>query len=202
MMYCAVENSTGASGYFNVKVAGHANMPNCFWLMECNVSKVVIPLSGSPKSPTQLKKLVGEADLRTKLSLTRWTADWTNATFLYEQAGSSQGALDALTKGARALKDKSPDEAIQLYVVACDLLEEDENVQMTFDLYRAAVGVYVKLEKYTDAATFPLRWAVAADKSMLESWVCTFIFLKKNSKICAARVGLLTLGVLEIEILL
>ncbi|GFP94704.1 gamma-soluble nsf attachment protein [Phtheirospermum japonicum] len=36
---------------------------------------------------------------------------------------------------------------------------------MTFDLYRAATSIYVKLEKYIDAATFLLRWALAADKS-------------------------------------
>ncbi|GMP87243.1 hypothetical protein CsSME_00039688 [Camellia sinensis var. sinensis] len=35
---------------------------------------------------------------------------------------------------------------------------------MAFDLYRAATSVYVKLEKYADAATFLLRWGLAADK--------------------------------------
>lgn len=177
------------------------------------------------------EKLVAKADKMTKLSLTRWNADWRNATVLYEQAanayrlarnyekakdafekaskgqemlaspwdaakhmesaaaaakevgnwnevadfyrraselyiecGRSQPASDALGKGARALEDALPDEAIRLYTDACTVLEEDGKEQMAFDLYRAATSVYIKLEKYTDAATFLLRLALAADK--------------------------------------
>ncbi|GLT65551.1 hypothetical protein SLA2020_379790 [Shorea laevis] len=51
------------------------------------------------------EKLISKADKLTKLSLTRWSADWKSATQLYEQAG-----------------------------------------------------------RYTDAATFLLRWGLAADK--------------------------------------
>ncbi|KAI3455874.1 hypothetical protein Pfo_012537 [Paulownia fortunei] len=176
-------------------------------------------------------KLIAKADKLTKLSLTRWNADWKNATALYEQAaiayrlarkyekakdafekaskgqemlsspwdaakhmesaaalakevgnwnevsdfyiraselyiecGRSQPASDALAKGARALEDASPDQAIRLYTDACTVLEDDGKEQMAFDLYRAATNVYVKLEKYTDAATLLSRWALAADK--------------------------------------
>ncbi|KAJ0975782.1 hypothetical protein J5N97_017747 [Dioscorea zingiberensis] len=170
------------------------------------------------------EKLITKADKLTKLSFTRWTADWKAATVLYEQAaiayrlrkdnekakeafekfdmpwdaakhmesaaalakeigrwnevsdlyrkaselyiecGRSQPASDALAKGARALEDVAPDEAVKLYNGACEILEDDGKEQMTFDLYRDAMGVYVKLEKYTDAASFLLRWALAADK--------------------------------------
>ncbi|KAG2689571.1 hypothetical protein I3843_09G144300 [Carya illinoinensis] len=182
-------------------------------------------------SASDPEKLITKADKLTKLSLTRWSADWRTATQLYEQAasafrigkdpekaktayekaskgqemlsshwdaakhmesaaylakelgnwnevadfyrraselyivcGRSQPASDALAKGARVLEDAVPDEAIQLYTDACSILEEDGKEQMTFDLYRAATSVYVKLEKYTDAAAFLLRWGVAADK--------------------------------------
>ncbi|PIN17746.1 Protein required for fusion of vesicles in vesicular transport, gamma-SNAP [Handroanthus impetiginosus] len=175
-------------------------------------------------------KLIAKADKLTKLSLTRWNADWKNATVLYEQAanayrlarkyekakdafekaskgqemlsspwdaakhmesaaasakevgnwnevsdfyrraselyiecGRSQPASDALAKGARALEDALPDEAIRLYTDACAVLEDDGKEQMAFDLYRAATSVYIKLEKYEDAATFLLRLALAAD---------------------------------------
>jgi len=177
------------------------------------------------------EKLISKADKLTKLSLTRWSADWKSATQLYEQAangfrlakdyekakvafekaskgqemiaspwdaakhmesaaglakelsnfievadfyrraselyivcGRPQPASDALAKGARALEDAAPDEAIQLYTEACSILEEDGKEQMAFDLYRAVTSVYIKLEKYTDAATFLLRWGLAADK--------------------------------------
>ncbi|XP_071920911.1 gamma-soluble NSF attachment protein [Coffea arabica] len=176
-------------------------------------------------------KLIAKADKLTKLSLTRWSADWKSATVLYEQAanafrlskkhekakeafekaskgqemlsspwdaakhmesaatvakelgnwrevadfyrraselyiecGRSQPASDALAKGARALEDALPEDAVKLYIDACETLEEDGKEQMAFDLYRAAASVYLKLEKYTDAATVLLRWALAADK--------------------------------------
>ncbi|KAK7814148.1 gamma-soluble NSF attachment protein-like [Quercus suber] len=159
-------------------------------------------------------KLMAKADKLTKLSLTRWSADWKSATQLYEQAaigyrvaknhekakiafekaskgqemlsspwdaakhmesaaalakelgnwtevadfykraselymvcGRPQPASDALAKGARALEDAVPDEAIQLYTDACSILEEDDKEQMAFDLYRAATCIYIKLEK-------------------------------------------------------
>ncbi|KAK6267497.1 hypothetical protein QUC31_011657 [Theobroma cacao] len=165
-------------------------------------------------STSDPSKLISKADKLTKLSLTRWSADWKSATVLYEQAANgfrvarnyekaklafekaSQGqemlsspwdaakhmesaaalakelrnwaevidfyrkaselymqcdrpqpASDALAKGARALEDALPDDAIQLYTDACVILEDDGKEQMAFDLYRAATSVYVKLEK-------------------------------------------------------
>ncbi|KAL0908796.1 hypothetical protein M5K25_023305 [Dendrobium thyrsiflorum] len=176
------------------------------------------------------EKLMSKAEKLTKLSFTRWSADWKTATALFEQAaigyrmrkdnekakeafekaskgqemisspwdaakhmesagalakdlnrwsevsdhyrraselymecGRSQPASDALAKGARALEDVQPDEAIRLYNDACGILEEDGKEQMAFDLYRAATNIYIKLEKYIDAATSLLRWGVAAD---------------------------------------
>lgn len=176
-------------------------------------------------------KLMSKADKLTKLTLTRWTADWRGATELYEQAatgfrasknyekakvafekasqgqqmlsspwdaakhmesaaalakdlrnwnevadfyrkaselyiecGRAQPASEALGKAARALEETKPEDAIQLYADACDILEEDGREQMAFDLYRACANLYIKLEKFTDAATFLLRLGVAADK--------------------------------------
>ncbi|WCJ24420.1 gamma-soluble NSF attachment protein [Euphorbia peplus] len=193
-------------------------------------------MSSSSSDP---EKMIAKADKLTKLSLTRWTADWTTATRLYEQAanafritkkydkakeafqmaskghemqsspwdaakhmesaaslakelanwnevadlyrraselyiecGRSQPASDALGKAARALEDTMPDAAVQLYIDACAILEEDGREQMAFDLYRAATSVYIKLEKYTDAATLFLRLGVAADKSNATNSQC------------------------------
>ncbi|GKV11238.1 hypothetical protein SLEP1_g22508 [Rubroshorea leprosula] len=94
------------------------------------------------------------------------------ASELYMQCGRSQPASDALAKGARALEDAVPDDAIQLYTDACEILEEDGKEQMAFDLYRAVTSVYIKLEKYTDAATFLLRWGLAADKCNASNSQC------------------------------
>lgn len=182
-------------------------------------------------SSSDPSKLIVKADKLTKLSLTRWSADWKSATGLYEQAaisfraaknyekakeafekaskgqemlsspwdaakhmesaasmaknlsnwrevtdfyrraselyiecGRPQPASDALAKAAQAVEEATPEEAVKLYIDACEILEEDGKEQMAFDLYRAAASIYVKLEKYTDAATILLRWALAADK--------------------------------------
>uniref|UniRef100_A0A6M2F044 Gamma-soluble NSF attachment protein n=1 Tax=Populus davidiana TaxID=266767 RepID=A0A6M2F044_9ROSI len=176
-------------------------------------------------------KLITKADKLTKLSLTRWSADWRNATLLYEEAaslfrvakknekakeafekaskgqemlsspwdaakhmesaaalakelgnwnevtdfyrraselymecGRPQPASDALAKAARALEDAMPEAAVQMYNDASAILEEDGKEQMAFDLYRAATSVYVKLEKYSDAAASLLQLGLAADK--------------------------------------
>lgn len=86
------------------------------------------------------------------------------ASELYRECGRPQPASDALAKGASALEDKAPEEAIKMYDEACSVLEEDGKEQMAFDLYRAAAALYVKLEKYADAAAFFLRLGAAADK--------------------------------------
>lgn len=190
-------------------------------------------------SSTDPEKLMAKADKMTKLSFTRWNADWRNAAILYEQAGiafrlakdyekaksafekaskgqemlsspwdaarhmesaasmaKEQGSLnevadfyrraselyiecgrpqpasDALGKGARVLEESLPEEAARLYIDACDILEEDGKEQMAFDLYRAAATVYIKLEKYEDAATVLLRWGLAADKCNARNSQC------------------------------
>ncbi|KAJ1386143.1 Tetratricopeptide-like helical domain superfamily [Sesbania bispinosa] len=86
------------------------------------------------------------------------------ASELYIECGRSQPASDALAKGARALEDSMHEEAIQLYTDACTILEEDGGEQMAFDIYRAITSVYIKHEKFTDAASFLLRLGLAADK--------------------------------------
>ncbi|KAB2079346.1 hypothetical protein ERO13_A06G202400v2 [Gossypium hirsutum] len=190
-------------------------------------------------SSSDPNKLISKADKLTRLSLTRWSADWKSATLLYEQAANGfrvskdyekaklafekaskgqemlaspwdaakhmesaaalakelrnwtevidfyrraselymqcdrpQPASDSLAKAARALEDALPDDAVQLYTDACVILEDDGKEQMAFDLYRAAASIYVKLEKFTDAATFLLRLGLAADKCNARNSQC------------------------------
>ncbi|KAF5811255.1 putative NSF attachment protein [Helianthus annuus] len=136
------------------------------------------------------------AALAVELGIWSEVADfYRRASELYNECGRSQPASDALAKGARALEDAKPEDAIAMYTDACSLLEEDGKENMAFDLYRAITNVYIKLEKYgsfsltntlhyeaffldfvfhtkccyfasryTDAASFLLRWAVAANK--------------------------------------
>lgn len=46
-----------------------------------------------------------------------------------------------------ALEDHVPEEAIQLYIEACTILEDDGKEQMAFDLYRDVTSAYIKLQK-------------------------------------------------------
>ncbi|MBA0695141.1 hypothetical protein Goari_005373, partial [Gossypium aridum] len=94
------------------------------------------------------------------------------ASELYMQCDRPQPASDSLAKAARALEDALPDDAVQLYTDACVILEDDGKEQMAFDLYRAAASIYVKLEKFTDAATFLLRLGLAADKCNARNSQC------------------------------
>ncbi|GAU48785.1 hypothetical protein TSUD_406280 [Trifolium subterraneum] len=111
------------------------------------------------------KHMESAAALAKELSNWREVADfYQKASELYMECGRPQPASDALAKGARALEDTMPEEAIQLYTDAITILEDDEKEQMAFDLYRAVTSVYIKLEKYTDAASSLLRLGLAADK--------------------------------------
>lgn len=46
------------------------------------------------------------------------------------------------------LEDVKPDDAIQLYIDACEILEEDGKDHMAFHLYRACANVYIKYDDY------------------------------------------------------
>ncbi|XLR19016.1 hypothetical protein S83_046928, partial [Arachis hypogaea] len=87
-----------------------------------------------------------------------------SASELYIECGRPQPASDAVAKGARALEETMPEEAIQLYTDVITILEEDGGGQMAFDLYRSATAVYIKLEKYLDAAPLQLKFGLAASK--------------------------------------
>ncbi|TXG48230.1 hypothetical protein EZV62_027524 [Acer yangbiense] len=112
-------------------------------------------------------------------ALAKELGNWTEVTDFYKKAselyiecGRSQPAADALAKAARALEEVAPEDAVKLYIDACVILEEDGKEQMAFDLYRPATTVYIKLEKYADAATLLLRWGLAADSCKATNSQC------------------------------
>ncbi|KAH7424752.1 hypothetical protein KP509_11G022300 [Ceratopteris richardii] len=87
------------------------------------------------------------------------------ASDLYNECGMPQPSADALAKGARALEEANPDEALRLYMDSCGMLEEEGKEHMAFETYRAAMSLYLKRNRQLDAATVLLRWGLAADKS-------------------------------------
>ncbi|KAG0557897.1 hypothetical protein M758_11G161100 [Ceratodon purpureus] len=86
------------------------------------------------------------------------------ASELFLECGKAQPSADVLGRGARAVEDESPEVAIRMYLDACAMLEEDGREQMAFDTYRAVVNLYIKLNRFKDAAALLVRWGQAADK--------------------------------------
>lgn len=87
------------------------------------------------------------------------------ASNLYAECGMPQPSADALARGARALEEANPDEALKLYLDSCEILEDEGKEQMAFETYRAAMSLYLKRNRLLDAANMLLRWGLAADKS-------------------------------------
>lgn len=87
------------------------------------------------------------------------------ASDMFVECGMPQPGADSLVKGARALEDANPEEALRLYMDSCGILEEEGKEQMAFETYRAAMSLYLKRERLLDAASVLLRWGLAADKS-------------------------------------
>ncbi|GBG89196.1 hypothetical protein CBR_g48904 [Chara braunii] len=105
----------------------------------------------------------------------RWevaTASYKRACELYLEAGRPQPGADALFKGARAIEDHLPDEALRMYTEAISISEEEGREQSAGDVFRAAVTLYLKLERFTDAATMLLRQGLAFDKSKVKQSQC------------------------------
>ncbi|CAM6090974.1 unnamed protein product [Calypogeia fissa] len=105
--------------------------------------------------------------------------DWAEVKDLYKRAselymycGKPQPAADALVKGARAIEDKDSDAAVKMYIDSCSMLEEDGREQMAFDTYRAATNLFIKLQRYSDAASMLLRWGQSADKCKAIQSLC------------------------------
>ncbi|XP_042379934.1 gamma-soluble NSF attachment protein-like [Zingiber officinale] len=121
-----------------------AKIHNLYFLIKtdsCNPYKLYRPWDAA-------KHMESAASLAKELSRRNEVFDfYRKASELFRDCGRSQPASDALGKGASALEDTNPDEAVRLYIDACEILEEDGKEQMAFDLYRAVTSTYVKLER-------------------------------------------------------
>ncbi|XP_073312229.1 gamma-soluble NSF attachment protein isoform X2 [Primulina huaijiensis] len=141
---------------------------------------------GSAMATSDPDKLISKADKLTKLSLTRWSADWKTATGLYEQAANAyrlkkkyEEAKDAFEKASKGQEMlSSPWDAAKHMESAAALAKQVGKWNEVADFYRHASELFIecgrsqpasdalaKGARYTDAATILLKWALAADKS-------------------------------------
>ncbi|EFJ08366.1 hypothetical protein SELMODRAFT_118760 [Selaginella moellendorffii] len=119
------------------------------------------------------KHMESAGALAKELGLWNEVADFfRRASELYIESGKPQPAAEALSRGGRALEDGLPDEAVKMYLEAVGIFEEEQREQMAFDTYRSATSLYIKLQRYTDAATMLLRWGQSADKCKATSTQC------------------------------
>ncbi|KAJ6887308.1 gamma-soluble NSF attachment protein-like [Populus alba x Populus x berolinensis] len=98
------------------------------------------------------EKLIAKADKLTKLSLTRWSADWRNATLLYEEAANlfrvakknekAKEAFEKASKGQEMLS--SPWDAAKDMESAAALAKELGNWNEVSDFYRRASELYME----------------------------------------------------------
>ncbi|KAF3945621.1 hypothetical protein CMV_028022, partial [Castanea mollissima] len=96
-------------------------------------------------------KLMAKADKLTKLSLTRWSADWKSATQLYEQAAigyrvaknheKAKIAFEKASKGQEMLS--SPWDAAKHMESAAALAKEVGNWTEVADFYKRASELYI-----------------------------------------------------------
>ena len=97
------------------------------------------------------EKLMAKADKMTKLSFTRWNADWRNAAVLYEQAAigfrlaknyeKAKLAFEKASKGQEMLS--SPWDAAKHMESAAAMAKEAESWNEVADFYRRASELYI-----------------------------------------------------------
>ena len=81
----------------------------------------------------------------------------------YCTAGRSQTGAEALSRCAKLIDEKDGDAAAQLYLRACEMLEDEDKHVYVADHYRAAGSVYMRMEKYSEAAEVMMRFGAACD---------------------------------------
>jgi len=98
------------------------------------------------------------------------TQDWTlvvdylkQASLAYREAGRTQSAAEALSKGARFLEERDPQAAAELLAEAVVEVESDGRLSQAGDLFRQAIGLYIRTQKYPEAVGMLLRFAAACD---------------------------------------
>ena len=94
------------------------------------------------------------------------------ASVLYIEASRAQTAADALVHGGKAVEAKDAGLAVELYLEACALYEEEGKEPFAMDTYRAAASAMAKMERWHDCVTVLLRHAGACDATGSYNSLC------------------------------
>lgn len=91
---------------------------------------------------------------------------------MYIEEGRPQNAAQAVSRGATALSETSPDAATLLHSKAIQWIEESEKDNMFPEIYRQALLHAVKSKRWEDAVKIELRYAVSSYSSRGYSTMC------------------------------
>ncbi|KAJ8758812.1 hypothetical protein K2173_000533 [Erythroxylum novogranatense] len=130
-------------------------------------------------SSSDPNKLIAKADKLTKLSFTRWNADWATATQLYEQAANAfrvaknyekaKAAFEKASKGQEMLS--SPWDAAKHMESAAGLAKELGNWNEVADLYRKASELYMECDRPQPSSDALAKAARALEDTMPDAAV-------------------------------
>eukprot|EP00803_Ostreobium_quekettii_P006047 evm.model.scf_430.6 EVM.evm.TU.scf_430.6 scf_430:45203-49543(-) len=91
---------------------------------------------------------------------------------LYEQAaalclgaGRHEAGAEEYTKGAKAIQDREPQWAAEMYHKALDVLETEEKWSQSIDVFRGAVALDVQREEWDSAEGLLMRQAHACERA-------------------------------------
>lgn len=90
-------------------------------------------------------------------------AHYTRAAELFAEEGRPQAAAEAAARGARALEERRPEAAQQLFRKAVEWLEDEGKDMLAGDVFRQAVAQLVRSQKWADAVSMLLRFAASCD---------------------------------------
>lgn len=79
---------------------------------------------------------------------------------------------DSLAKGARAVAESDPNTAVAMFNEAICMYEADGKEDQASDIYRAAIGSTVKMQRWMDATTLLMKFGAACDKANARSSQC------------------------------
>lgn len=80
-----------------------------------------------------------------------------------ETVYSCTAGAEALSRGAKALEEVSMEDAVLLYRDAIDLYEQDGKETQASDVFRQAISLLIRSQKWPDAVSMLMRFGEACD---------------------------------------
>eukprot|EP00891_Asterochloris_glomerata_P009374 jgi/Astpho2/9374/Aster-01643 len=91
---------------------------------------------------------------------------------LYMEASRAPAAAQALSKGAKILEEKDPQAAYSMYTEAVQMLEAGGPDGVSGDVYRQAIGCLIRGQKFSEASSMLLKFAVSCEAQHMTSSQC------------------------------